>query len=392
VCLTAEVYREKYERLQSELDVMTSQFDHIKQKYESAKKTDSRIRKEMGKQLQVGVHRVNALLKDPDKPELGTWKCEKKGKVLSPPQTLKDNCWAKCPSDIAAVQALIDVFRSDIASGKEFFESNVNLRELTNAKMQELAKARKKLAQHKAGNGRKKTELERRKLAWQKDVETAVHKIDVQFRKLMMGKTRPGSAIAGETRQVSIKGELGCAARVALVVPSDFGKAGITIHLSFDGTPFRLLNSGGGCQTFSGGQRSIATIMYLLSLQQHSRRPIRMVDEINQGMGSNNRRLAYSAIGRFSESRNGGCQFFLFSQKLLMNEHRFEYPKSATVLVVHMGQFMIKGKEWNLPKFLRAMKAHARLNAERSEAKKRKALAQGFGRRGSKSSKSGGLF
>ena len=103
-------------------------------------------------------------------------------------------------------------------------------------------------------------------------------------------------------------------------------------------------------------------------------------------------RLAYSAIGRFSESRNGGCQFFLFSQKLLMNEHRFEYPKSATVLVVHMGQFMIKGKEWNLPKFLRAMKAHARLNAERSEAKKRKALAQGFGRRGSKSSKSGGLF
>jgi chromosome segregation ATPase len=202
VCLTAEVYREKYERLQSELDVMTSQFDHIKQKYESAKKTDSRIRKEMGKQLQVGVHRVNALLKDPDKPELGTWKCEKKGKVLSPPQTLKDNCWAKCPSDIAAVQALIDVFRSDIASGKEFFESNVNLRELTNAKMQELAKARKKLAQHKAGNGRKKTELERRKLAWQKDVETAVHKIDVQFRKLMMGKTRPGSAIAGETRQV----------------------------------------------------------------------------------------------------------------------------------------------------------------------------------------------
>ena len=72
VCLTAEVYREKYERLKSKLDVMTSQFDHIKQKYESAEKTDSRIRKEMGKQLQVGVHRVNALLKDPDNPELGT--------------------------------------------------------------------------------------------------------------------------------------------------------------------------------------------------------------------------------------------------------------------------------------------------------------------------------
>ena len=138
----------------------------------------------------------------------------------------------------------------------------------------------------------------------------------------------------------------------------------------------------------SGGERAIATIMYLLSIQQLFQRPIRMVDEINQGMDKPNERHAYNAIGRISESQNGATQFFLFSPKLLMNEHRFEYAKSMTVLLVHKGRFMIPSEDWDLAGFLRAMRqARGAASGAGSKArdalqgKKRKPSDQGRGRK-----------
>ena len=151
--------------------------------------------------------------------------------------------------------------------------------------------------------------------------------------------------------------------------------------------PFDALNSNRG-QSKSGGERAIATIMYLLAVQQLFRRPIRMVDEINQGMDPHNERQAYNAIGRISESALGATQFFLFSPKLLMNEHRFEYPMSMTVLLVHKGKFMIPSEDWDLAGFLRAMRATERRRIEsvaaggkaKGTGGKRKSPDQGVGR------------
>lgn len=43
----------------------------------------------------------------------------------------------------------------------------------------------------------------------------------------------------------------------------------------------------------SGGEKSVSTIMYLLSLQKITSTPFRVVDEINQGMDSTNERKVF---------------------------------------------------------------------------------------------------
>ena len=195
--LTAEVHREKFERLKNELDFIKSQWDHIKQKYESTSKTYKDVMKDIADKRKSGIELVEALLKDPDAPELGTWKCEKTNpndKMVKPPSGLIKGEWTSCPSDIAALQAMIDVCENDVADGSEFYKNNRNLPEKAQAKRRELAEARDKLSKHRAGNSKQAKELEDRKLLWQNKVETTVKKIHLKFEKLMMGKTkdRPG--------------------------------------------------------------------------------------------------------------------------------------------------------------------------------------------------------
>lgn len=46
----------------------------------------------------------------------------------------------------------------------------------------------------------------------------------------------------------------------------------------------------------SGGEKSVSTILFLLSLQELAKSPFRVVDEINQGMDAHNERLVHSLI------------------------------------------------------------------------------------------------
>jgi structural maintenance of chromosomes protein 5 len=48
----------------------------------------------------------------------------------------------------------------------------------------------------------------------------------------------------------------------------------------------------------SGGEKSVSTIMYLLSLQKITRTPFRVVDEINQGMDQTNERKVFQVCRR----------------------------------------------------------------------------------------------
>lgn len=43
----------------------------------------------------------------------------------------------------------------------------------------------------------------------------------------------------------------------------------------------------------SGGEKSVSTIMFLLSLQNITETPLRVVDEINQGMDQTNERKVF---------------------------------------------------------------------------------------------------
>ena len=67
----------------------------------------------------------------------------------------------------------------------------------------------------------------------------------------------------------------------------DIDEAGLEIFVGFKGGKLLPLNS----YTQSGGERSTATMAFLLALQQHVRSPFRAVDEYDIHMDPKNREM-----------------------------------------------------------------------------------------------------
>ncbi|KAL7423200.1 Structural maintenance of chromosomes protein 5 [Cryptotrichosporon argae] len=86
----------------------------------------------------------------------------------------------------------------------------------------------------------------------------------------------------------------------------------------------------------SGGERSLATVTYLLSLCEMSRTPFSLVDEINQGMDQRVERLVHDRMVEATCSDHAG-QYFLITPKLLTD---LPYHERMKVLVVNNGTYL----------------------------------------------------
>jgi len=81
----------------------------------------------------------------------------------------------------------------------------------------------------------------------------------------------------------------------------------------------------------SGGERMVATMMYLFSLQELSCAPFRVVDEINQGMDADfERKILMLLIDHAAHEHNS--QMFIITPKLLLDLEFNEYTTSHTIL------------------------------------------------------------
>jgi len=74
---------------------------------------------------------------------------------------------------------------------------------------------------------------------------------------------------------------------VRLANPQDIEAAGLELHVGFKGGRAVPLDA----YTQSGGERTTATMSFLLALQQHVRSPFRAVDEYDIHMDPKNREL-----------------------------------------------------------------------------------------------------
>ncbi|XP_026451778.1 structural maintenance of chromosomes protein 5-like [Papaver somniferum] len=121
----------------------------------------------------------------------------------------------------------------------------------------------------------------------------------------------------------------------------DFDKYGILIKVKFRQTGrLQVLSA----HHQSGGERSVSTILYLVSLQDLTNCPFRVVDEINQGMDPINERKMFQKLVRAASQLNTP-QCFLLTPKLLPD---LEYSDACSMLTVMNGPW-IKGasKVWN---------------------------------------------
>lgn len=107
--------------------------------------------------------------------------------------------------------------------------------------------------------------------------------------------------------------QVGFAGEVSLYEDEDYDKYAIQIRVKFrDAEELQVLTG----TRQSGGERSVSTMMYLISIQEVTKCPFRIVDEINQGMDPVNERKVYLQLVQ-AACRPGTPQCFLMTPKLL---------------------------------------------------------------------------
>ncbi|KAF2070888.1 hypothetical protein CYY_007789 [Polysphondylium violaceum] len=171
----------------------------------------------------------------------------------------------------------------------------------------------------------RKAELERLKTAWLGPVNRFIQDINSRFTKYFE----------------AIK----CAGEIHLgfnpLNPDDFAEYRIDIKVKFreEDKELKVLDA----HVQSGGERSVSTMLFLISLQDLTVCPFRVVDEINQGMDGKNERMIFDQIVQ-SAARPGLPQYFLVTPKLL---HNLNYSENTTVLCVFTGPWHMTQKQFD---------------------------------------------
>ncbi|XP_077240474.1 structural maintenance of chromosomes 5 [Tasmannia lanceolata] len=121
----------------------------------------------------------------------------------------------------------------------------------------------------------------------------------------------------------------------------DFDKFGILIKVKFrPAGQLQVLSA----HHQSGGERSVSTILYLVSLQDLTNCPFRVVDEINQGMDPINERKMFQQLVRASSKQNTP-QCFLLTPKLLSD---LDYGDKCSILNMENGPWIgVAAKAWS---------------------------------------------
>ncbi|CAN8300073.1 unnamed protein product [Cochlearia groenlandica] len=114
---------------------------------------------------------------------------------------------------------------------------------------------------------------------------------------------------------------------------TDFDQYGVHIKVKFrESAQLQVLSS----HHQSGGERSVSTILYLVSLQDLTNCPFRVVDEINQGMDPINERKMFQQLVRAASQPNTP-QCFLLTPKLLPE---LEYSEACSILNIVNGPWI----------------------------------------------------
>nr|XP_047139503.1 structural maintenance of chromosomes protein 5 isoform X1 [Hydra vulgaris] len=142
--------------------------------------------------------------------------------------------------------------------------------------------------------------------------------------------------------------QMGCVGQVSLEKDpdEDYRKYGVQIQVKFRAeNKLKTLTS-----TFqSGGERSVSTMLYLISLQELTKCPFRLVDEINQGMDPNNERRVFELVVE-TVCRPNTSQYFLITPKLLPN---LRYTERMTILLVMNGHWMLRHDEYDVKEMIK---------------------------------------
>eukprot|EP01036_Dinobryon_divergens_P026564 gene26564-35232_t len=173
--------------------------------------------------------------------------------------------------------------------------------------------------------------VQQRAQKWLDDIDSIASKLDVKFSVYMS--------------------ELNYEGNVQLIKAGTFDTYELQILVSFRKSSKPVPLSG---TSHSGGERAVATVMYLMALQDSASSPFRVVDEINQGMDQSNERMVFDRIVHNCCEREDKPQYFLVTPKLLHGLRAMD-DDQVTVLLVFNGPGI--SDKWQLTPILHNLKA-----------------------------------
>jgi chromosome segregation ATPase len=215
-----------------------------------------------------------------------------------------------------SLQEIQDLITAETARAEMNLHTDPRIVQQYDTLMQEVnaSKATRQEKEHKLQ--RLKDKMHATKTKWERQLGQLVDVINTNF----------STAFAG----------IGCAGEVRLTPHDDYDKWGIDILVKFRETEqLTVLDA----QRQSGGERSVSTILYMMSLQEIARTPFRVVDEINQGMDPRNERIIHRLMTDVA-CRDATPQYFLITPKLLSG---LEYNDKMTVLCIYNGEWLPDG-------------------------------------------------
>jgi structural maintenance of chromosomes protein 5 len=196
----------------------------------------------------------------------------------------------------------------------------------------EIAEVEAHLKQLSSGKESRLSIIEEKSKPWETALTNHVAKINAKFSFYMSEMQCTGEVRLKKGSVDEVLGENGAL--------SNFRDWGIEILVSYrNGAKAQILSA----ERHSGGERSVATILYLMAIQDLMCSPFRCVDEINQGLDERNERLVFKRIVANSTGKpknnnpfNHSGQYFLITPKLLPNMTDME-NEAVTIQTVFNG-------------------------------------------------------
>jgi len=242
--------------------------------------------------------------------------------------------WDAMPNELDALDAEIESLEEDIASSDD--DDGKTLRDYEE-RCKQIEAMKDTVAGTRGEIDAKRDRLAAQVAQWKPQLEQMVAVVDDNFAayfrrfkcvgrvELVDGRKR--SPVTGEAEGID-----------------DFAQYKIHIKVQWrENESLHVLGEGG---RDSGGERSVATMVYLISLQSVNPAPFRVVDEINQAMDSTNERHVFECITH--ACREGGKQYFLLTPKLLPD---LDYGEETAIQLVLNGPYAVNRSAFTLAKY-----------------------------------------
>ncbi|XP_042483136.1 structural maintenance of chromosomes protein 5 isoform X2 [Macadamia integrifolia] len=225
----------------------------------------------------------------------------------------------KMPSTIEDLEAAIE---DNISEANSILFLNQNILEEYESRQRKIESISRKLEADDRELKRCLAEIDALKETWLPRLRSLVAKISETFSRNFQEMAIAGEVLLDEHDM-------------------DYDQFGIVIKVKFRQTgQLQVLSA----HHQSGGERSVSTILYLVSLQDLTHCPFRVVDEINQGMDPINERKMFQQLVRAASQPNTP-QCFLLTPKLLSD---LQYSEACCILHIMNGPWIEEpAKVWH---------------------------------------------